>query len=160
MSRRSPILTLAVALLASLFVGRAYAQNVTPAPIWGVTCTGTSAGLDCRAVQSVPMTNTGQASIAFQLPADTKKPLMLILVPTGIYLPDGVTLGFGGESRKVPLHNCDGTGCLAKYGPTDAEVAAMAKGVPVTISVKDVNEQPISIQVPTIGFAAAYAKIK
>ena len=153
----------AVTLAASalLFVFPVLAQNVAPQPIWGVSCSGTSAGLDCRATQSLQMTNTGQTSVAVHVSADSKKPTMLVLVPLGVYLPDGVTLQFGqGEVRKVPLHNCDSTGCLAKYNVTDVEIGAMGKGTPVTISVKDVNEQPISVQVPSTGFAAAYAKIK
>lgn len=149
-------------VLTWLFIDVALAQAPSSTqPIWGVTCAGTDKGLDCRAVQSLPMTNTGQASIAVHVPLDTRKPTMLILVPLGIYLADGVTLQFGGgETRKVPLHNCDSTGCLAKYNVTDAELAAMSKGAPIKILVKDASEQPISIQVPSTGFGAAYAKIK
>ena len=139
----------------------ALAQAAPAQPIWGVTCAGTAAGLDCRAVQSLPMTKSGQASVAVHVPADTKKATMLILVQLGIYLPDGVTLQFGdGGTRKVPLHNCDSTGCLAKYSVSDAELSSMRKCVPLSISVKDSNEQPIAVQVPSNGFAAAYAKIK
>ena len=36
----------------------------------------------------------------------------------------------------------------------------MAKGQALTLSVQDTNRRPISIQVPSNGFAAALAKIK
>ena len=86
---------------------------------------------------------------------------MLLLLPLGIHLPAGVTLQFGQEAVKtIPLQNCDAAGCLAEYAVTDAELAAMSKGQAVTVSVLDPNKQAISVQVPSTGFATAYAKIK
>ena len=129
--------------------------------MWGVTCVGTAAGLDCRALQSLPMTNTGQASVAIRIPPETKKPTMLILVPLSVYLPAGVSLKFGdGEAKTVRFDNCDVAGCLAKYDVTEAELGAMAEGQLLTLSVQDTNCRPVSLQVPSNGFAAALAKIK
>ena len=86
---------------------------------------------------------------------------MLILVPLSVYLPAGVSLKFGEEEAKtVAFDNCDSAGCLAKYDVTEAELGAMAKGQALTLTVKDTNREPISIQVPSDGFAAALAKIK
>ena len=128
--------------------------------MWGVTCVGTAGGLDCRALQSLPMTNTGQASVAVRIPPETKKPTMLILVPLSVYLPAGVSLAFGeGEAKTVGFDNCNSAGCLAKYDVTEAELAAMAKGQALTLSVQNTNRQPISVKVPSNGFAAALAKI-
>ena len=111
--------------------------------MWGVTCAGTVAGLDCRALQSLPMTNTGQASVAVRIPPETKKPTMLILVPLSVYLPAGVSLKFGdGEAKTVRFDNCDVAGCLAKYDVTEAELGAMAKGQALTLSVQDTNCRP------------------
>ena len=149
--------------------GRQLAQATqatsTPAPaqpIWGVTCAGTPGGLDCRATQAVQMTDTGQVTfLAVRLPPETKKPVMLLLLPMGIYLPAGVTVQFGQDAAKtVPLQNCDSAGCLAEYAITEAEIAAMLKGIAVTVSVQSRDKQPISVQVPGTGFPAAYAKIK
>jgi invasion protein IalB len=86
---------------------------------------------------------------------------MLILVPAGIFLPAGVTLQFGQEgSKMVQLQSCDNSGCLAEYAVSDAELAALAKGQTLSVSVQDTNKQPVTVQVPSAGFAAAYAKIK
>ena len=132
-----------------------------PQSIWGVNCAGVPGGLDCRAVQNVRMTNTGQLSVAVRLVPETKKPMLLLVVPLGIQLPAGVTLQFGQEeARVVPLQNCDASGCLAQYALTDADIAAMVRGQTVTVKVQDPNKQTISVQVPSTGFAAAYAKIK
>ena len=154
--------TFAILGATILGTGRsAWAQTAPPQSIWGVACAGTSAGLDCRALQSLPMTNTGQASIAVHIPPETKKPAMLILVPLSVYLPAGISLQFGGgETKTVPFDNCDNAGCLVKYDVTEAELGAMAKGQALTLTVQDTNRRPISIQVPSAGFAAALAKIK
>ena len=107
------------------------------------------------------MTNTGQLSVVVRVPAETKKPVMLLLVPLGIYLPAGVKVQVGQDAAKtVPLQNCDGTGCLAEYAITEPELAAMLKGQGLTISVQDRDKQPVSVQVPATGFPAAYGKIK
>jgi invasion protein IalB len=152
----------ATAAIAILGIGTTSWAQTTPSPsMWGVTCAGTAAGLDCRALQSLPMTNTGQASIAVRIPPETKKPTMLILVPLSVYLPAGVSLKFGeGEAKTVAFDNCDAAGCLAKYDVTEVELGAMAKGQTLTLSVQDTNRQPIRVQVPSNGFSAAFAKIK
>ena len=125
------------------------AQPTQAQPIWGVTCAGTASGLDCRAIQGVPMTNTGLLSVAVRLSPETKKPIMLLLLPMGISLPAGVTVKFGQDAaKKVPLQSCDGTGCLAEYAVTEAEIAAMLEGQVLTISVQDRDKQPVSVQVP------------
>jgi invasion protein IalB len=130
-------------------------------PIWGVNCAGTKAGLECRAIQAVKMTDSGVLSVAVRVLPETKKPQMLLLLPLGIHLPAGVTLKFGEEEAKaIQLKNCDAAGCLAEYAITDAEIGALAKGQPLTVLVQDPDQKSLSVQVPAAGFAAAYAKIK
>lgn len=152
----------AAVTIAMLGAGTPSWSQTTPRQsMWGVTCVGTAGGLDCRALQSLPMTNTGQASVAVRIPPETKKPTMLILVPLSVYLPAGVSLKFGdGEAKTVRFDNCDVAGCLAKYDVTEAELGAMAEGQLLTLSVQDTNRRPVSLQVPSNGFAAALAKIK
>ena len=153
--------TIAVVLAAIVFSGLSLAQTPQAQPFWGVSCAGTASGLDCRVIQNVPMTNSGQASVAVRLPLETKKPVMLILVPAGIYLPAGLSVNFGQEpAKQVVLKSCDSSGCLAEHPITDVEIGAMLKGQALTLSVQDANQQPIKVQVPANGFAAAYAKIK
>jgi len=161
---RQALLNLAGSWVAVSFLilgsSASFAQTA-PVPIWGMNCAGTAAGLDCRAVQSLQMTDSGRASVAVHVPADTKKPVIYVLVPMGIYLPAGVSLQFGqGEAKKVPLRSCDSSGCLAEYAPSDPELGAMAKGQPLMVSVQDGDRKPVTVQVPSTGFAAAYAKIK
>ena len=51
--------------------------------------------------------------------------------------------------------------CLAEYAITDEEIASMAKGSDLTISVQNQNRKPaFTVTVPVTGFAAAYAKVR
>ena len=141
--------------------GLAQTGSAQPQPIWGVNCAGTPTGLDCRAVQILPITNTGQTTVVVRLLPETKKPVLLLLVPLGIDLPAGATIQIGqDEAKRLPLKNCDSSGCLAEYAMADAELAALLKGQAMTISMQDRDKRSISVKVPATGFPAAYAKMK
>jgi invasion protein IalB len=86
----------------------------------------------------------------------------MLQVPLGVYLPAGASLQIGKDgARTLPFKGCDRQGCVAEYAITDAEIAAMAKGSDLTISVQNQNRQPaFTVTVPVTGFAAAYAKVR
>lgn len=135
-----------------------------PPAIWVVNCGDNKGKLDCRAAQSVFIKNTGQRllSVAVRVPPDTKKPILLLQVPLGVYLPAGASLQIGEDAAMtLPYKGCDQSGCVAEYAVTDAEIASMTKGSDLKISVQNQNQQPaFTITVPVTGFGAAYAKVK
>jgi invasion protein IalB len=139
-------------------------EEPAPPPGWVVNCASTQAGLDCRAGQTIFLKKTGQRllAVAVRMPAESKKPVMLLQVPLGIYLPAGISLQFGKDpARKLVVQSCNQGGCVAEYSITDAELAAMLKGADLTVVVQSAQKrEPITILVPAAGFAAAYAKIK
>jgi len=139
-------------------------QQPRPPAIWVVSCDDNNGRLDCRAGQSVFIKNTGQRilSVAVRVPPDTKKPVMLIQVPLGVYLPSGASLQIGAdEAKTLPFKGCDRNGCVAEYAITEAEIAAMTKGASLKLSVQNQSQQPaFTLTVPATGFAAAYAKVK
>ena len=95
------------------------------------------------------------------MPADTKKPVLLMQLPLGVYLPAGATLQIGKlEAKTLPFTSCDRGGCIAEYAVTDGELNAIAKGADLKISAQIVQRKPFTLTVPALGFAAAYAKIK
>lgn len=49
---------------------------------------------------------------------------------------------------------------LAEYPITEADIAAMLKGADLTVSIQSLQKQPVTLQDPVAGLAAAYAKIK
>ena len=65
-------------------------------------------------------------SVAVRVPADTKKPIMVVQVPLGVYLPAGASLQIGkDETKTLPFKGCDRGGCVAEYAITESEIAAM-----------------------------------
>jgi invasion protein IalB len=128
-----------------------------------VACSNSKEGLDCRAGQSLFFKKTGQRflSVAVRIEPETKKPSLLVQLPLGVYLPAGVTLQIGKDAAKtLPYKNCDRGGCIAEYPITDAELAAMVKGADITLSAQSLQQKSFTLDVPGLGFAAAYAKIK
>ena len=113
-----------------------------PPPIWVVSCDNNNGKLDCRAGQSVFIKTTGQRllSVAVRVPADTKKPILMLQVPLGVYLPAGASLQIGqDEAKTLPFKGCDRAGCVAEYAITEAEIAAMTKGSDLKISVQKIK---------------------
>ena len=138
-------------------------QPSQPQPNWVVSCNQTRLGLECRAGQSLFIKQTRQRvlSVAVRMPADTKKPVLLMQLPLGVYLPAGATLQIGKEEAKaLPFLGCDQGGCVAEYAVTDAELNAIVKGADLTISAQTGTKKPFSLTVPALGFGAAYAKIR
>jgi invasion protein IalB len=153
---------LAAALLASTLIAKAppvlaqTAQN-----IWGVNCAGSVDGLDCRAVNVLPMTQTSILSLAVRLNRETGKPELLMVAPLGIYLPAGIALKFGeAEPKAIAFVNCDNSGCLAQYAITPAELQGLSDGETFTVWVRDMSREAITVRVPATGFATAFAMVK
>ena len=74
------------------------------APVWVVSCSSSGAGLDCRATQSIfHEKKTRQVLLFFtvRVPPGTKKPVMLIRVRLGVYVPAGVLIQFRQVSGAV-----------------------------------------------------------
>jgi len=138
-------------------------QAQPPQPAWAMNCGNTQLGLDCRALQSIFVRDTGQRllSVVVHVPPDTKKPVLLMQLPLGVYLPAGAGFQIGkAEGKNVPFKSCDQFGCLAEYAITDAEIAALSKGQDLIITMQNLRNEPVTVTVPALGFAAAYAKVK
>jgi invasion protein IalB len=133
-------------------------------PIWVVNCQDNKGELVCSAGQAAYVKTTGQRllTVLVQFAPDTKKPMLMLQVPLGVYLPAGASLQIGkDEAKTLPFTGCVQTGCVAEYAITEGEIAAMIKGSGLTISVQNQNQKPaFTVTVPATGFAAAYAKIK
>ncbi len=138
--------------------------KAVPPAVWIVNCENNRGKLDCRASQSIFIKSTGQRllSVAVRVPSDTKKPVLMVQVPLGVYLPAGASLKIGqDEAKKLPYRGCDQAGCVADYAISESEIAAMTKGADLTVSAQNQNQQPaFTLTVPTTGFAAAYAKVR
>jgi invasion protein IalB len=138
-------------------------QPAPPKAPWVVNCINQDAGLVCSAVQFM-VYQQGQrpirVSTAVRLDPKTKKPVLLLQLPLGVYLPSGVTLKFGGgEAKAIAFQSCSTNGCVAEYAITPAEISTLVKGTDLKLSVRTVDKTAFNFDVPAKGFAAAYAKM-
>ena len=115
-------------LLGALIVlcGLAVAPHPSPAqesgdgaakgPLWSSRCTAVSrqTPVDCLIEQRAVITKTGQllVQVTVRVPAETKKPVMMVQVPLGPFLPGGLVLDIDGKNNvKLDFQTCDANGC-------------------------------------------------
>src|SRR5262249_9568009 len=131
-----------------------------PRPTWMVNCNSVSGGYDCRASQTLFAQKTNQRilTLAVRTLPNAKSPDLLIQGPLGIYLPAGISIQIGNDKPKaLPVQSCDRSGCVAQSTMTDEEIAALRGGANLTVTMLDLKKAPVKLQVPGLGFAAAYA---
>ncbi len=86
---------------------------------------------------------------------------MLLLLPLGLYLPEGVTVEFtGGARRQLAFQQCDQSGCVCEYAISQPEIDGLVAGKGATVSAQTLDRHTLSVQVPLSGFAIAYEKIR
>ena len=151
-------------LMTASGVAQTTQQEEGPPPVWTVNCLDNQGKLDCRAVQSAFDTRTGQRvlAVAVRVLPESKKPVLMVEVPLGVYLPAGASVQIGKDKAKVlPFKGCYQAGCVADYDITESEISAMTKGSDLKISVQNQAQKPaFDVTIPVTGFADAYAKVK
>lgn len=154
------MLSLSVALPA----GAQDEKNETPPqPGWAVTCENAGSGLQCQALQTIAMRQTGQRliSVSVRRNPDETSAAMLLHLPHGLFLPAGLKVKIDdGKTRELPVQTCDARGCYAGMGASETEIAAMQKGMTLAVSFQNLEKKTITVNVPLAGFTAAYNKLQ
>lgn len=133
--------------------------------LWAVRCTAGArdAAPDCAIEQRAVVTETGRLLMQFtvRVPADSRKPVMMLQAPLGPFLPGGLTLDIdGANSLKLDYQTCDANGCYAGAPVTDELLQAMFRGQKLNITMQALNKQPVKIPLDLTGFTAAYRNIQ
>jgi invasion protein IalB len=139
------------------------ADNVLPSR-WTSRCASEArtTALDCAVEQSAIITQTGQllASVTVRVPADTRRPVLMIQLPVGLFLPAGITIKVDdGKAQEIPLQTCDLKGCYGAAPLPDETLAAMKAGKRFAISFQNVSKENIVIPFGLSNFAEAYQHI-
>ena len=164
-------LRLAVAAWVSLVAAAAVAQEAPAAPPaqqqdnWVSRCVASArqAALECSIEQRLIMQNTSQlvAAVTVRMPADTGKPVMMLQMPLGLYLPAGITIDIDAASeQRFELQTCDNNGCYAGAPVSDELLASMTRGQKLNLRFQNLNRQPITVSATLVGFTAAYQRIR
>src|SRR5579864_7591634 len=143
----------------------AAAENQAPAANWVSRCAadGRQSTLDCSVEQSIVETKSRQLlmQVVVRVPPDTRKPVLAIQLPLGLFLPGGVTLKFDdGKPARFEVETCDQKGCYLQVPISPEMLQEMTKGKQMSVTFQNLSKQDIGVPVPLGGFTLAYDKIK
>jgi invasion protein IalB len=172
---RFVFMMLTCALAASAAPGGAAAQT-QPAQVspnaysisgWRVECSSRNNVLSCQLVDQVlARANNGViAGISVLQAGEGKTPTMVVQVPLGVSIADGVRVGIGSNEQLLPFISCYGSGCFARGAIGDPLLSQMRDAKqPLSVSYStfdgNMNKQNVRITLPLDGFAVAYDKLK
>jgi invasion protein IalB len=129
---------------------------------WQVNCASVANNMACEAQQTLTIQKTGQLllKVSIRMPKNSKMGAMMLHLPHGLFLPDGVTLTVDGKSpKKEAVQTCDPKGCYVGL-PLDAELLKqLQSGKTFSIAFKNLQKQDIKVPVSLSGFKEAYSKL-
>ena len=124
---------------------------------WLVRCPATQAG-PCDAVQLLiePKSKQRVLSISVAFDVATSRHVVRIVLPLGVWLPNGVTIVAGATKiEKVVVRRCEPFGCVVE-GLLDAKLRdAMRGGGAAKIVVFDQVQKPLDLKFSLKGYAQA-----
>ncbi len=140
-------------------------QNAPPREAWATNCTSPARGQpqDCVMEQRAIASETGQALalITIRVPQDTKKPVTMIQIPLGMFLPAGLSIDVdGNQSQTYPFQTCNANGCFVGFPVPDPTIQAMFNGNKLNITFQNLNKKPVVLPMSLAGFTGAYNRIK
>lgn len=130
---------------------------------WRVECSVNGQALDCRAVQQVLTRENQQlvAGLTVRVPAETKKPVMMVQIPLGVLVSEGVDFVIDeSKPERLSIQTCNQQGCFVGTVLPDTVVAAMRAGKQLRILFQNSNKQAITVTMPLAGFGLVYDKVK
>lgn len=144
-----------VAIVSSFAIisNNSYANSVDG---WAKVCRDQDGSKVCNTISDV-VTDYGQPLTIVNLVETQKDKKMLITVPTGRHIPEGVSIQIGkGEVKKLDYSFCLGAICLAEGVLNDDIINSMKNGD--KLKLISVNYQGTSnpIDVPLKGFSAVH----
>lgn len=154
-------LSLAVAMSAAAQPAGAPAQPTAATKAfddWIVRCPTAPQPLPCDAVQLLlePKSKRRVLSLSVAYDAAKGQDVVRIILPLGIWLPNGVTITAGATKlEKVVVRRCEAFGCVVE-GLLDAKLKdAMRKGGEAKITVFDQAGKPLDLKFSLKGFGLA-----
>jgi invasion protein IalB len=132
---------------------------------WSSSCQSTGRGvpLECALEQRAFVRESGQliGLVSIKVPGDTKKPVIMIQAPLGLFLPAGITVDIDGEmAQNYPVQTCNNNGCFAGFPISDQVLARMQTGGKFNVIFQYLDKKPFTLPMSLVGFTEAYGRIK
>jgi invasion protein IalB len=140
-------------------------QAAKAPPPWSSRCTASARNqpLECQIEQRAVVTETGQLLVLLtvRVPADTRKPVLMVQAPLSTFLPEGVRLNVDGQNEtKLDYQTCDNQGCYVATPIADNLLQAMFKGVKLNVTIQGLNRQTFTVPMSLAGFTEIYGQIQ
>ncbi len=143
----------------TLSAPQAHAQQAAPSPSWAKICSKIGENDICN-VQYTIVTGTGQLVTAvnlLQASGQTKRRIFQIAVPSGRYIPQGVTVKIdNGKANTLPYSICLPDRCLAEVQLSAGLVKALKGGGNIVVTSTNFRSQKNPVNVSLKGFTASY----
>ena len=141
---------------------KAAAAPQAPQIPWIVNCASVTGQMACEAVQTLTIQKTGQLllSVSVRMPPGSKTGAMMLHLPHGMFLPDGVALAIDGASGpKQAVQMCDQKGCYVGMPIEETFLKGLQTGKTLSVSFKSLEKKEITVPISLSGFKEAYAKL-
>lgn len=141
---------------------KAAAAAPSPEIPWVVNCASVTGQMACEAVQSLTIEKTGQLllAVSIRVPQGSKTAAMMLHLPHGIFLPDGIALSIDGAAgQRQPVQMCDQKGCYVGLPLDEAFLKGLQTGKTLAITFKSLEKKDIMVPITLGGFKEAYAKL-
>ncbi len=129
---------------------------------WQVICRPQQADrskLDCSVVYETFTTNDRMRVAAVEIIKGEKGRTIVVSVPVGVNLKDGIELMVDGGSRQVlSFASCQSNGCFATLDLDAKLVDAVRKGKNISVGFSDGQANKVKVDISLVGFNAAYLK--
>jgi invasion protein IalB len=138
------------------------ADAAAPQIPWLVNCASVTGKMACEVVQTLTIQKTGQLllSISVRIPANSKTGAMMLHLPHGMFLPDGVSLSIDtNATQKQPIQTCDQKGCYVGLPIDGALLKSLESGKTLSIVFKSLEKKDITVPISLSGFKEAYQKL-
>jgi invasion protein IalB len=129
---------------------------------WQVNCASVAGNMACEAQQTLTIQKTGQLllKVSIRMPKGSKTGAMMLHLPHGMFLPEGVTLTIDGKSpKKEAVQTCDPKGCYVGLSLDAALLKQLQGGKTFSVAFKNLQKQDIKVPVSLSGFKEAYGKL-
>ena len=131
---------------------------------WTMRCEKPEDSLEerCHIFQNATDESNGQdiAHMAVGYMPQIEEPLMIIMLPLGVFLPSGIELMIdGNDPIRLPFEVCFPVGCRAGAPMKDPLMGAFRNGLKVTLKVQDVEGRAAEIPLSLKGFTAGLSAL-
>lgn len=134
----------------------------TPPSGWIAKCDDQEEGSVCTVEHTILVARTRQrlVTVIFKIEPDAPLPALMIQLPLGLFLPDGVEFQIDAKaSQHLPIQTCNAKGCYAGSTVSREMLASLMAGEGLTVTFRNLAKEVMTVPVPLTGFGPAYQRV-